>query len=111
MHESLKRTSQWTAYYFTHPYSYYPVPENNISLRDIPKMSLLPNKEMSRPDQVAMREWAQEQGKAVRQRTARQCTTKHNAGTLALNMYDKELPIGESFLGRRLSRLGIRLRL
>ena len=29
-----------------------------------------------------MREWAQEHGKAVRQATARQCTMKHNAGTL-----------------------------
>lgn len=42
-----------------------------------------------------MREWAQEHGKAVRQRTVRQCTTKHDAGTLPLNMYEKELPIGE----------------
>ena len=25
----------------------------------------------------------------------RQCTNKHNAGTLPLNMYGKELPIGE----------------
>ena len=95
MHESLKRTSQWAAYYFTHRNSYYPVPENHISLRDIPKMSPLPNKEMSQTDQTTMREWAQEHGKAVRQRTVRQCTTKHNAGTLPLNMYEKELPIGE----------------
>ena len=42
-----------------------------------------------------MWEWAHEHGKAVRQRTVRQCTTKHNAGTLPLNMYEKELPIGE----------------
>ncbi|XP_078361460.1 uncharacterized protein LOC144645790 [Oculina patagonica] len=95
MHESLKRTSQWAAYYFTHRNSYYPVPENHVSLNDIPKMSPLPNKEMSQKDQSTMREWAHEHGKAVRQRTVRQCTTKHNAGTLPLNMYQKELPIGE----------------
>ena len=58
-------------------------------------MSPLPPKEMSQADQTLMREWAQEHGKAVRQRTVRQCTTKHNAGTLPLNMYEKELPIGE----------------
>ena len=40
MHEP-KRTSQWSAYYFTHRRSYYSVPENSISLRDIPKMSPL----------------------------------------------------------------------
>ena len=38
---------------------------------------------------------AQGHGKAVRQRTVRQCTTKHNAGTLPLNMWGKELSIGE----------------
>ena len=58
-------------------------------------MFFLPNKEMSRSDQAAMREWAQEHGKAIWQRMVRQCTIKHNAGTLPLNMYDKELPIGE----------------
>ena len=91
MHESLKRTSHWSAYYFTHRRSYYPVPENSISLRDIPKMSPMPPKEMSQADQRLKREWAQEHGKAVRQRTVRQCTTKHNAGTLPLNMYEKEV--------------------
>ena len=55
----------------------------------------MPPEEMSQADQTLMREWAQEHGKAVRQRTVRQCTTKHNAGTLPLNMYEKELPIGE----------------
>lgn len=55
----------------------------------------MPPKEMSPADQTLMREWAQEHSKAVRQRTVRQCTTKHNAGSLPLNMYGKELPIGE----------------
>ena len=58
-------------------------------------MSPLPEKEMSQAAQATMREWAQEHGKAVQQRTVKQCTTKLNAGTLNLNMYEKELPIGE----------------
>lgn len=37
MHESLKHTSQWSAYYFTHRCSYCLLPENSISLRDIQK--------------------------------------------------------------------------
>ena len=53
----------------------------------------MPPKEMSQADQMLMPEWAQEHGGAVRQRTVRQCTTKHNAGTLPLNMDEKELPI------------------
>ena len=50
MRESLKLTSQWSAYYFTRQRSYYPAPENSISLRDIPKISPIPPKEMSRAD-------------------------------------------------------------
>ena len=42
-----------------------------------------------------MLEWTKEHGKAVQQRTVRQCTAKHNAGTLPLNMYEKELPVGD----------------
>ena len=101
MHASLKRTSQWSVYYFTHRRSYYPVPENSISLRDTPKLSPMPPKEVS---QWLMREWAQEHGKAVRQRTVRQCTTKHNAGTLPLNTYEKALPIGERITFENASR-------
>ena len=69
MHKSLKRTSQWVAYYSTHRHSCYPVPENHISFENIPKMSPLPQKEMSQADQATMPEWAQAHGKAVRQRT------------------------------------------
>ena len=41
-----------------------------------------------------MRQWASEHGKAVRQLSVRQNNTKHAAGTLPLNMYRKELPVG-----------------
>ena len=42
-----------------------------------------------------MRQWASEHGKAVRQLSVRQSNTKHAAGTLPLNMYRKELPVGD----------------
>ena len=58
-------------------------------------MKPLPAKTMSKSDQRVMREWAQEHGKDVRQLTIRQTNTKHAAGTLPLNMYRKELPVGE----------------
>ena len=94
MHESLKRTTNWAAYYFTHPQSYYPVSENKIALHDISKMKQLPVEVMPH-EQIVMREWAQEHGKAVRQLTIRQTNTKHAAGTLPLHMHQKELPVGE----------------
>ena len=40
-----------------------------------------------------MVEWAKEFGKPVRQRSARQQTTKKNAGTLPLSMFYKPMPI------------------
>ena len=33
MKESLKRATKWSAYYFTHANSYYPVPETKVPLR------------------------------------------------------------------------------
>ena len=51
---------------------------------------------MSKQDQDYMRQWASEHGKAVRQLSVRQNNIKHAAGTLLpLNMYRKELPVGD----------------
>ena len=60
-------------------------------------MSPMPPKEMSQADQTLKREWAQEDDKAVRQRTGRQSSTKHDAETLPLNVYEKELHLGRVF--------------
>ena len=95
MKESLKRATKWAAYYFTRANSYYPVSETKVPLRDIPKIKRLPVREMSKQEQDYMRQWASEHGKAVRQLSVRQNNTKHAAGTLPLNMYRKELPVGD----------------
>ena len=65
MLESLKRTTNWAAFYFRHAESHYPVPENKIALEDIPKVKQLPVKTISTSDQRNVTEWAQEHGKAV----------------------------------------------
>ena len=67
MLESAKRMARWSAYYFTQPSSYYPVPSSQIDWEDLPRME--PYKEL-------MRKWARDHGKCVRQRTLRQETTK-----------------------------------
>ena len=41
VYESIKRITSWAAYYFTHPTSYYPIPENCISLQEMPRLSHL----------------------------------------------------------------------
>ena len=93
--ESLKRVTKWFSYYFTHTSSYYPVLQTKVSLRDFRKINCFPVRDMSKQDQDCMRQWASEHGKAVRQLSLRQNNTKHAAGTLPLNMYRKELPIGD----------------
>ncbi|MES9881338.1 MAG: hypothetical protein ABW185_10700 [Sedimenticola sp.] len=88
VHESIKRAISWSAYYYTHPDSYYPVPTSKMPLCDVPKVSKLgPKTELSQTEQKLMRNWATDFGKCVRQRTVRQETTKFKAGTLPLNMY------------------------
>ena len=93
--ESAKRMTRWSAFYFTHPTSYYPVPSSQIQLKDFPKMKQQNHPYMHPNDQDLMRKWANDHGKCVRQRTVRQETTKFKAGTLPLNMYETPVHRGE----------------
>ena len=83
MLESAKRMARWSAYYFTQPSSYYPVPSSQIDWKDLPRMEPLNSPEAKE----LMRKWARDHGKCVRQRMVRQEMTKYKAGTLHLNMY------------------------
>ena len=74
--ESAKRTTLWSAFYFTHSTSYYPLPSTQIHLQDFPRMTQQKQPFMSSADQDLMRNWAKSHGKCVRQSTARQETTK-----------------------------------
>ena len=85
--ESAKGMMQWSAFYFTHSTSYYPVPATQIHLQDFPKMTQQNLPVMCSADQGPVRNWANTHGKCVRQRTVQQETTKYKAGTLPLNMY------------------------
>ena len=50
---------------------------------------------MAKDNRAKMTAWAMEVGKPVRQRSARQETTKKKCGTLPLYMYRQELTIGD----------------
>ncbi|CAC5391042.1 unnamed protein product [Mytilus coruscus] len=90
VHESVKRLVNWSAFYYTQTQSYYPVQVGGMTLRDMPVIEhLSPKRSLSADDQMTMRNWANDFGKCVRQRTVRQETTKVKAGTLPLNMYKK----------------------
>ncbi len=97
VYESLKRVVPWSAYYYTKPQSYYPVPEHNMKLADLPKLkSSKQHTDLTVNEIEEMRSWAADHGKCVKQRTIRQETTKYKCGTLPLNMYQqKQKPVSE----------------
>ncbi|CAC5360409.1 unnamed protein product [Mytilus coruscus] len=79
--ESLKRVSVWSVKYFTHPNSYYPVPNSNMPLSDVFDIKFdLEIKKVSKTDVVAMKSWI-ENYRPIRQRSVRDETTKDKAGT------------------------------
>ena len=45
--ENVKRLSAWSAFYFTHPRSWYPLPEGSIQFQEMPTMKSLPAGELS----------------------------------------------------------------
>ena len=75
-----------------------PVPENNVSLRDIPKMLVLPKRKcldlIKLQCMNRLRSMVRPYAKG---RLNKRCITKYRAGTLPLNMYDKELPWGDGY--------------
>ena len=84
--ESLKRTTSWSAKYFTHSRSYYPVPVNHMKFSDAVYITPLPLIAMSKEDQQLTRDWL-EPYRPVRQCTVRSETTKDKAGALPPNVY------------------------
>ncbi|KAI8503595.1 hypothetical protein Bbelb_185660 [Branchiostoma belcheri] len=101
MNESLKRMAFWSVYYHTHPKSYYPVPSNKLPLSQFPMLRPLKPKKMRKQDESAMKCWAAEYGKVVRQRTVRQETTMYKAGTLPLNLYTQQMPAAQPLVDQR----------
>ena len=84
--ESLKRITKWGAKYFTHPSSYYPVPQTGMAFKDIQYMTPLPPDELSKREEETMKDWV-ENYRPVRQRTVRSETTKDKAGALPHAVY------------------------
>ena len=84
----IKRVVPWSAYYFRHDKSYYPVLGQSTPLNAIPKLEhLKARRELNRQEKDLMTEWATTNAKAVQQRGVRQETTMFKAVTSLLNMY------------------------
>ena len=57
--ESFKRITKWKASYFTHPASYYPVPQTTMSLSPAKFMTSLPAESIPKEAEITMKEWAE----------------------------------------------------
>ena len=79
------------AKYFTHPSSYYPVPQTGMSFKDVRFMTPLPPDELSKGEDQTMKDWL-EKYRPVRQRTVRSETTKDKAGALPPAVYSNANP-------------------
>ncbi|KAL9955522.1 hypothetical protein ACROYT_G036858 [Oculina patagonica] len=53
----MKRITKWWAKYFTHPSSYYPVPQTGMSFQDVQFMTPLPPEALSKKEEETMKEW------------------------------------------------------
>ena len=63
VYESIKRITNWAAYYFTHPTSYYPVSETTIALKEISRLPHLgKTRRLNSNEQQMRREWAVQHG-------------------------------------------------
>ena len=89
--ESLKRITKWGVKYFTHPSSYFPVPQTGMSFKDVRFMTPLPPDKLSKGKEQTMKDWL-ENYRPVRQRTVRTETTKDKAGTLPPAVYSNVNP-------------------
>ena len=93
MKESIKRITQWAAYYHTSRRSWYPKPEETFSFSQMPIMEPLPVVEMPQANVDLLRDWASSYGAAVRQRTVHRGTTMAMHGTLPEYMNQRQCAV------------------
>ena len=89
--ESLKRTTKWSAKYFTHDKSFYLVPTSSLVLADVEVMKPPTAARIDPAIEVAMKELV-DKYRPVRQRTVRSETTKDKAGALPPAVYCTQPP-------------------
>ena len=89
--ESLKRKTKWSAKYFTHDKSFYPVPTSSMELADVEVMKSPTAARIDPLIEVAMKELV-DKFRPVRQRTVRSETTKDKAGALPPAVYYTQPP-------------------
>ena len=82
----MKQITKWGAKYFTHPSSYYLVPQTGMSFKDVRFMTPLSSDKRFKGEEQTMKDWL-ENYRPVRQRTVRSESTKDKARTLLPAVY------------------------
>ena len=100
--ESLKRTTKWSAKYFTHDKSFYPVPTSSVELADVEVMKPPTAARIDPSIEVAMKELV-DKYRPVRQRTVRSETTRDKARALPPAVYYTQPPHSKVNVPRRLN--------
>ena len=91
--ECVKRVSLCGFHYFTsRKKSGYEIPKEYLFIEQFPKFKHDKPPNITREDIKTMYEYREKFGKGLRQRSIRSDTTKYNAGTLPLNMYQNNIP-------------------
>ena len=89
--ESLKRTTKWSAKYFTRDKAFYPVATSGMELAGVEVIKPPTAARIDPPIEVAMKELV-DKYRPVRQRTVRSETTKDKAGALPPAVYYTQPP-------------------
>ena len=95
MKESVKKATQWAAFYHTSRKSWFPKPKETILFSKVPLIKQLPIVDMSNANCDIMRNWASAYGAAVRQRRVRQETTMAKHGNLPEFMRQPQLLLNQ----------------
>ena len=91
MHKrKFKKIRKWSAFYYPHPTSCYPLPGDTISLEDLPKFTRISPKTAPQEQMQEMKDFCEMFGRAVRQNSNRHTTTMENAGTPPESCYRNE---------------------
>ena len=87
--EVVKRINKLPFIFYTHPKSYYEIPEDFIKFEDMPTIPKAPNVQLSSRDIAKLHDYLKKRLEVVRVRSD---TTKHKFSTLHISLYGAEAP-------------------
>ena len=95
MKDSVKKVTQWAAFYHTSSKSWFPKPKKTTPFSKVPLIKPLPIVDMFNANCGIMRNWASAYRAAVRQRRVRQETTIEKHGNLPEFIYQSQLLLNQ----------------